>query len=589
MASNSNNSKTRLPIQEPAWWKEIFCYQIYPSSFKDSNGDGVGDLKGITAKVDYLKDLGVDMIWLCPLYKSPMVDMGYDISDYREIHAPFGTMQDWEELVAALKARGMKLIHDLVVNHTSDQHQWFQESKSSKDSPYRDYYIWRPGKTDTSGRRIPPNNWRSIWGNGSAWEYDETTDEYYLHLFSPQQPDLNFTSPALMEEIKDMMRFWLNKGISGFRLDAINFVSKPMDFPDAPIQDPSSEYQPAFSLFNHGPKIHEILQELQRDVLSKYDAFTVGEAAFTSPEQAVSYVRQDREDKEMQMIFHTEHVDLYGGFEEGPQEARDYVKLANVISKWQTYMLNHDSWQSVFLSNHDQPRPINNILQAKISQREEAAKLLCLFLCTQAGTLYCYQGEEVGMVNVPEDWPLEEYKDLVSQDYFRERQKELQAKTGEAHPDMTEVRKAINRKARDNARTPMPWDSSPKAGFTTGTPWMRVNEDNQVCNVADQQGKKDSILTFWKETVQLRKSTPTLIYGQFELNLDERYPTIISYTRELDDKRYLFIANFGGEAVAVNASTYGATPESTLVHHTLGSNEPGEGELVAYEARLYRL
>lgn len=408
-----------LPAQTKAWWKEVVCYQIYPSSFCDANGDGEGDLKGITSKLDYLKELGVDMVWLCPIYKSPMIDMGYDISDYQDIHPTYGTLKDWEELVAGLHSRGIKLIHDLVVNHTSDQHPWFQASKSSKDDPKRDYFIWRPAKIDEEGNRQPPNNWSGIWG-GSAWEWDEHTQEYYFHIFSKEQPDLNFEFKELREEVKNLMRFWLEKGIDGFRLDAINFISKRTDFPDAEIVDKNSKYQNAFHLFNHGPRVHEFLAELYADVLSKYDAFTVGESAGTSPEQAIDYVRQSREKKELQMIFHTDHIDLYGGFEIGPSPPLRTAEFRDIVARWQTFMMENDGWQSIYDSNHDQPRPVNNILRATSENRDKAAKLLALFQSTLVGTLFLYQGEEIGMMNVPESWPIEEYKDLVTQGYYKE-------------------------------------------------------------------------------------------------------------------------------------------------------------------------
>ncbi|CAD6584959.1 MAG: hypothetical protein CYPHOPRED_002897 [Cyphobasidiales sp. Tagirdzhanova-0007] len=437
----------------------------------------------------------------------------------------------------------MKIIHDLVINHTSDKHQWFVESQKSKTNSYRHWYIWRPPKYNAAGQPFPPNNWASIWG-GSAWEFSEQTGEYYLHLFSPQQPDLNFNCQAAVDAIKKMMRFWLDKGINGFRLDAINFISKDTYLRDAEVTDTTSIYQQAFDRFNHGPRVHEILQEFYADVLS------VGEAAFTSPQQAVQYVRQDRRDKELQMIFHTEHVDLYGGFEvitgmyseaevltpgmqEGPPEPRDYVKLAE-----------HDSWQSAFLSNHDQPRPINNILQADFAHRNEAAKLLCLFLCTQAGTLFIYQGEEIGMMNVPPDWPIHEYKDLVTQKYWQEQIARAGDVAGEPAASLSHVIAAINRKARDNARTPMPWNRMPKAGFTASTPWMRINEDNRYCNVADQQDRPNSIWTFWRDTLHLRKSTAALIYGTFELCLRPEQPQLIAYQRELEGEIWVFIANF---------------------------------------------
>ncbi|KZT55102.1 glycoside hydrolase family 13 protein [Calocera cornea HHB12733] len=543
-------------FHEPAWWKSTIVYQIYPASFKDSNGDGHGDLRGITSKLDYLKDLGVDMIWLCPIYKSPMADMGYDISDYQDINPTFGTLADWEELKNGLHSRGMKLIMDLVVNHTSDEHPWFIESRSSKTSPKRDWYFWRPARY-VDGVRKAPNNWRSIFG-GPAWEWDEATQEYYLHIFATEQPDLNWETPALRKAVQDMMDWWLQKGINGFRLDAINLISKQPGLPDAEITEPDEELQSAFSRYNHGPRVHEWLQELHANVLDKYDAFTVGETSATNPEQAMQYIRQDRNPKELQMIFNTDlyqHLDLFGPWDTGAPPPKDLPGFKRTISKWQTYMQENGGWNSIYLENHDHPRSLIRFMTEEPKYRELCSKALCVVLSTLSGTLFVYQGQEIGMINLPKEWGIEEYQDVATKNWYSEALEKRQKETGQKNPDMSGIMAGIHRKARDNSRLPMQWDTSPNGGFSTGKPWMRSSPDAQVCNVAQQTTDPDSVFHFWRKMLNLRKESPILVYGSFEdMELSGAERAVFAYIRKLEDKALFVAVNFTEQDVPLDLS-----------------------------------
>jgi glycosidase len=388
-----------------AWWKECSVYQVYPASFKDSTGSGTGDLKGIISEVDYLKNLGVDIVWLSPIFESPQIDMGYDISDYKKIDPPYGDISDVDVLKDKLHERGMKLVLDLVVNHTSDQHHWFKESRKSKDNPFRDWYIWKPPRYDAQGNRQPPNNWTGHF-QGSAWEYDEATDEYYLHLFCKEQPDLNWENTKVRDAVHDIMRFWLNRGCDGFRLDVINFISKDQSFPDSDrTVHPGAEY------YACGPRCHEFLQELGA-ILKEYDAFSVGEMPCVNDEQElIKAVRSDR--GELSMIFHFELMDLDHG-PQGKFSWRDWPlsELKTTATKWQRFMIDNDGWNALYLENHDQPRSVSRFAHDDPEHREASAKLIAIFLGFQSGTPFIYQGQEIGMTNVPKDWPMEEYKDI---------------------------------------------------------------------------------------------------------------------------------------------------------------------------------
>lgn len=511
---------------DKTFWKEAVVYQIYPRSFKDSNGDGIGDLRGIIEKLDYLKELGVDVIWLSPVYKSPNDDNGYDISDYRAIMDEFGTMADWEELRDGLHARGMKLMMDLVVNHSSDEHAWFVASRSSKDNPYRDYYFWRPGKED--GRE--PNNWVSFF-SGSAWQYDELTGEYYLHLFSRKQPDLNWENPKVRQEVYDMMRWWLERGVDGFRMDVINCISKAEGLPDAG----NERYAWGGEYFMDGPRVHEFLQEMNREVLSRYDIMTVGETPGVTLEEARKYTDPAR--KELNMVFQFEHMGVDSG-PEGKWDLRPWnlVELKRIMNKWQAG-LQGVGWNSLYLNNHDQPRMVSRFGDDG-QYRKESAKMLATMLHTMQGTPYIYQGEEIGMTNVR--FPsIDDYRDIETLNMYREQVTEL-------GKDATKVLESIHAKGRDNARTPMQWDDSPQAGFTTGEPWIKVNPNYTSINAKEAMADPDSIFHYYRKLIALRKQNEIVVYGDF-VPLMEDHERIYAYLRVLGAERWLILLNFFGE------------------------------------------
>jgi oligo-1,6-glucosidase len=555
------------------WWKAAVVYQIYPRSFKDSNGDGIGDIQGIISKLDYLKDLGVDVIWLSPVYKSPNDDNGYDISDYRDIMDEFGTMADWEELLAEIHKRGMKLIMDLVVNHTSDEHPWFIESRKSKDNPYRNYYIWRPGK---DGKE--PNNWESCF-SGSAWEYDETTGEYYLHLFSKKQPDLNWENPKLRQEVYDMMKFWLDKGIDGFRMDVINFISKVPDLPDAPNPE-GKKYVSGSQFFMNGPRIHEFLQEMNREVLSKYDVMTVGEMPGVTVEEAKLYTGEDR--NEVNMVFQFEHVDLDSGpngkWDLRPLKLKDLKKS---FTKWQKG-LEGVGWNSLYLNNHDQPRMVSRFGNDQ-EYRVESAKMLATFLHMLQGTPYIYQGEEIGMTNVRFD-SIDDYKDIETLNMYRE-------KVIENGEDPQKVMEAIYAKGRDNARTPFQWDDSENAGFTTGTPWIKVNPNYKEINAKQAVEDPNSIYHYYRKLIQLRKQYPIVVYGSYDIILPE-HEQIYAYTRTYKNEKLLVILNFSADQPIFELPkdiTF-KTKELLISNYDMNDEETIETfTLKPYEARVYLL
>ncbi len=508
---------------DQSWWKESVVYQIYPRSFKDSNGDGVGDLQGIVEKLDYLKELGVDIIWLSPVYKSPNDDNGYDVSDYQDIMDEFGTMADWEHLIQEMHDREMKLMMDLVVNHSSDEHHWFLEAKKSKDNPYRNYYIWRKGK---GGKE--PTNWESFF-SGSAWEYDETTDEYFLHLFSKKQPDLNWENAKLRKEVYDMMNWWIDKGVDGFRMDVINLISKA-GYQDARNME-GKKYASGAEYFFNGPKIHEYLQEMNKEVLSR-GVVTVGETPGVDVEQAKLYTGSDR--NELNMVFQFEHMDLDSGpggkWDLRPLKLKD---LRDNFTKWQKG-LEGEGWNSLYLNNHDQPRMVSRFGNDG-KYRVESAKMLATFLHTLQGTPYIYQGEEIGMTNV-KFASIEEYKDIETLNMYKEKVKEN-------NEDEAKVMESIYVKGRDNARTPVQWNASEHAGFTTGTPWIAVNPNYKEVNVEQAVADPHSIFHYYKKLIKLRKENEVIVYGAYDVLLDD-HEQIYAYTRTLRKEKLLVILNF---------------------------------------------
>lgn len=519
---------------EKAWWKESVVYQIYPRSFCDSNGDGIGDLNGITGKLDYLKELGIDVIWLSPVYQSPNDDNGYDISDYQAIMKEFGSMEDYDRMLAEAHKRGIKIMMDLVVNHTSDEHAWFVESRKDKENPYRDYYIWREGK---DGKE--PNNWGACFG-GPAWEYDEATDMYYLHLFSKKQPDLNWENEEVRDAVFDMMTWWCEKGIDGFRMDVISMISKAPGLPDGEVG--KSGYGGFGPYVQNGPRVHEFLQEMNRKVLSNYDLITVGECSGVTVEEAKKYAAADG--RELSMVFQFEHMDLDGGesFKWNDRKIK-LTELKQVLSKWQT-QLEGKAWNSLYWCNHDQPRMLSRIGNDSGEYREASAKMLATCLHMMQGTPYVYQGEELGMTNYPFR-SLDEFRDIESINAYHE----LTEKGVIGKEDMFRY---ISYKGRDNARTPVQWDDSDNAGFTTGTPWIPVNPNYMEINAKEQLGRKDSVFHYYKELIRLRKEHEIIVYGQYEL-LNPESEEVFAYKRSLNGQELLVICNFTEKEIAFEA------------------------------------
>ena len=507
------------------WWKEAVVYQIYPRSFMDSNGDGIGDIKGITSKLDYLKFLGIDVIWLSPIYSSPNDDNGYDISDYKNIMKEFGTMADFDEMLQEAHKRGIKIMMDLVVNHTSDEHIWFVESKKSLDNPYRDYYIWRKGKED--GKE--PNNWGSCFG-GSAWQYDETTDRYYLHLFSPKQPDLNWDNEKVRKEVFDMMTWWCEKGIDGFRMDVISMISKVPELPDA--ENVLGFYGDFSPYAIHGPNVHKYLKEMNEKVLSKYDLMTVGETAGVTVEQAKRYAGEDT--NELNMVFHFEHVEANGKYGKWTAAKTPMKDLKKILSKWQVE-LSGKAWNSLFWSNHDQPRAVSRFGDDSSEYRSLSAKMLATCLHMMQGTPYIYQGEEIGMTNYPFN-ALDQFRDIESINAYKEW-------VGSSTVDHDEMMSFLNFKSRDNARTPMQWDDSENAGFSAGVPWIAVNPNYKQINASKEIKDQESIFYYYKNLIELRKKHKIIIYGNYELLLPES-DEIFAYTREYKGEKLLVVCNF---------------------------------------------
>lgn len=540
---------------EKKWWQDSVIYQIYPRSFQDSNDDGIGDLRGIIKRLDYLEKLGIDAIWLSPVYQSPNDDNGYDISDYESILPEFGTMEDMEELIAEGKKRNIKFIMDLVVNHTSDEHPWFIEAKKSKENPYRDYYIWRD---PVDGKE--PNDLQSIF-SGSAWELDETTGQYYLHLFSKKQPDLNWENPAVQQEVWKLMNFWLEKGIGGFRMDVIDLVGK---IPDQKIT-------------GNGPRLHEYLKKMNQETFGKYDVMTVGETWGATPEIAKLYSNPDRQ--ELSMVFQFEHI----GLDEQPGKSKwdyqplDFIKLKRVLSKWQTE-LGNEGWNSLFWNNHDLPRIISRWGNDSPEYRELSGKMLATLLHLMKGTPYIYQGEEIGMINTPVS-SIEEIDDIESINMYQER-----IKQGYESKD---ILKSINRKGRDNARRPMQWDNSLNGGFTKGKPWLSLNESYPELNVEKALADPNSIFYYYQQLITLRKENPLVVWGDYKELLPDD-PHLFVYERSLANEKWLVMANFYNKS----ASYHGEIQE---IDKVVLSNYPNPQQnlvgmtLKPYEVIVFKL
>ncbi len=558
--------KERMTMNK-TWWKEAVAYQIYPRSFMDSNGDGIGDLQGIIAKLDYLKDLGIDVIWICPMYKSPNDDNGYDISDYQDIMDEFGTMEDFDALLDEVHKRDMKLIIDLVINHTSDEHPWFVESRSSKDNPKRDWYIWHDGKDGAE-----PNNWESIF-NGSAWEYDEVTGQYYLHLFSRKQPDLNWENKEVREVLYDTVNWWLDKGIDGFRVDAISHIKKEDGFKDMP-NPKELKYVPSFDKHMNVDGIQPLLEELKENTFSKYDIMTVGEANGVKIEDAELWVGEEQ--GKFNMVFQFEHLSLWDAEK---KKDLDVVGLKKVLTKWQKGLENK-GWNALYIENHDKPRIVSTWGDDKQYWRESATALGAMYFFMH-GTPFIYQGQEIGMTNV--QFPnIEDYDDVAIKNLYREKIAE-----GVSHQDMMEI---IWASCRDNSRTPMQWNDEVNAGFTTGTTWFGMNPNYKEINVEKQKNEENSIFNFYKKMIALKKEHDVLNYGTYDLLLEDD-PQIYAYTRTLNDEKIIVISNISKEEAVYNEDSFALERKRLL----LNNYEVAEHEQVnsitlkPYETRVYRI
>ncbi|EOA82408.1 hypothetical protein ACJQWK_04296 [Exserohilum turcicum] len=571
------------------WWKEATFYQIYPASFKDSNGDGWGDIPGILEKIEHIASLGVDVVWLSPMFDSPQVDMGYDVSDYEQVYQPYGTVEDVEKLIKACHENNMKIILDLVVNHTSNQHAWFKESRSSKDNPKRDWYFWQPARYDEQGNRQPPTNYRSYFAGGT-WTWDERTQEYYLHLYDKSQPDLNWENEDCRKAIyNSAMRFWLDKGIDGFRVDTVNKYSKVFPFSDAPITDPASAIQPAAQMWCNGPRIHEFLKEMNRDVLSHYRTYdglplvTVGELALcSSPASVLPYI--SAREKELDMVFQFDITHLGQG-PPGSDTKYDFTpweisEMKRIVEKWQCFIHGTDAWTTVFNENHDNGRSVSRFADDSPQWRDQSAKMLALWLIGQTGTLFLYQGQEIGMVNAPRHWDIaRDYKDVEAQNYWAEAVRLAQNGTDPSRKER--IKYGLQVMARDHARLPFQWDGSRNAGFTSGTPWMRVHDEYASINVEMQERDPESVLAFYKRVLGLRKvHKEVFVYGAFEM-LDLKAKETFSYRKRYEEKTAVVVLNFSTVQQQVGVDVGGMR----LLVSTDGKGD--EGLLGPLEGRIY--
>ena len=563
----ANNSNINSNIPDRAWWKEAVVYQIYPRSFKDSDGDGIGDLQGIISKLDYIKSLGIDIVWLNPVYASPNDDNGYDISDYQDIMKEFGTMEDFDNLLKGMHDRGLKLVMDLVVNHCSSEHEWFRQARSSRDNPYREYFHWWPAE-----KGKPAQRYSFFDVNNDAWKYDSLTDSYYLHYFSVKQPDLNWENPKVREEIFKMMRFWFDKGVDGFRMDVIPFISKDTTFPELP-----AEYNgDMIGYYANGPHLHEYLQEMNREVLSKYDIMTVAEGAGVTYREALDFVDPDRH--ELNMAYHFDGMNigyLPGQFKVMNPEGYSLVEFKKVYSLWDSVFA-EKGWGTIYLGNHDQPRMVTRWGNDSPEYRELSSKMLSTFLLTMGGTPYYYFGDELGMKNIKFDH-IEDYRDIESINMYQQ--------VLNNNGDTKAFIEAQKISARDNGRTPFQWDASPNAGFTAGIPWLKVNPDYTSVNVEAQENDPNSVLNYFRKLVGLRKQYLTLVYGKYEL-LDKDNPDVYSYRRSLNNESLLVMLNFR-DKISVANTDIDLSKAEILIHNYLG--EFDGKRLRPYEAIVYKL
>ena len=551
---------TNNSLQERSWWKEGIVYQIYPRSFKDTSGNGVGDLRGIIQKLDYIKSLGVTMVWLNPIYESPNDDNGYDISDYRAIMKEFGTMEDFDELLEGLHKRGMKFIMDVVVNHSSDEHEWFKQSRSSRDNPYRDYYHWWPAE-----KGKPNHRWSFFDENSDAWKYDEQTDAYYLHYFSQKQPDLNWENPKVRQEVYDIMKFWAEKGVDGFRLDAFQYVSKDITFPPFP-EGYDVDVPSVIEYHGMGPHIHSYLKEMNEQVLSKYDVFAVSEGVGSTLQDAHDLVDKDR--NELQMAYHFEATDMVTTLEKCT-----LAQFKESFTKWDKSFA-ENGWIAIYLSNHDQSRFINRYGSDKPAFKDYSAKLLNTFILSMRGTPYTYYGDELGMTNIGFT-KIEQYKDIAAINGYKKA-----ATDGE---DLDHYLKKLNLLSRDNGRTPMQWDDTNNAGFSSETPWLPVHENHTTVNVATQQNDHNSVLNHFRKMVALRKDNLLLVYGNYEI-IQEEHPTIYAYSRTLDDEQMIILLNFSELESSISLPNFDHNKEVLINNYNEFSIDENTITLKPYQA-----
>jgi trehalose-6-phosphate hydrolase len=555
------------------WWKNSVVYQIYPKSFNDTTGNGVGDIKGITQKLDYLKKLGIDVVWLTPIYKSPQRDNGYDISDYFNIHEEYGTMEDFDELLSEAHARGIKVIMDIVINHTSTENQWFIESRKSKDNEFRDFYIWKDGKSDGS----EPTNWQSKFG-GNAWQYDGETGQYYLHLFDVTQADLNWENDEVRKKLYDMMHFWLKKGVDGFRLDVINLISKDQDFPD---DDGSVAPGDGRKFYTDGPKVHDYMKEMNKEVFSQYDIMTVGEMSSTTIDNCIKYSNPERSELSMTFNFHHLKVDYPNG-EKWSVADFDFLKLKGILSTWQRKMHKGGGWNALFWCNHDQPRIVSRYGEDG-KYRNESAKMLATTIHMMQGTPYIYQGEEIGMTN-PKFTSIDEYRDVESINIFNILKEE-----GKSEEEILEI---LRHKSRDNSRTPVQWSSGKNSGFTSGTPWIPVAKNYKEINVDQALADEKSVFYHYQKLNSLRKEHSIIVHGDYQLILED-HPEIFAYVRNGDGEKLLVVNNFYGKdsefSLPEEVEVEGWSSEVLLSNYDDTANHCRDFTLRPYESIVFRL
>ena len=556
---------TNNSLQEKNWWKEGIVYQIYPRSYKDTSGNGVGDLRGIIQKLDYIKSLGITMVWLNPIYESPNDDNGYDISDYRAIMKEFGTMEDFDELLQGLHERGMKFIMDVVVNHSSDEHEWFQQSRSSRDNPFRDYYHWWPAE-----KGKPNHRWSFFDENSDAWKYDQQTDSYYLHYFSQKQPDLNWENPKVRQEVYDIMKFWAEKGVDGFRLDAFQYVSKDITFPPFP-EGYDVDVPSVIEYHGMGPHIHSYLKEMNEQVLSKYDVFAVSEGVGSTLQDAHDLVDKDR--NELQMAYHFEATDMVTTLEKCT-----LAQFKESFTKWDKSFA-ENGWIAIYLSNHDQSRFINRYGSDKPAFKDYSAKLLNTFILSMRGTPYTYYGDELGMTNIGFT-KIEQYKDIAAINGYKKA-----ATDGE---DLDHYLKKLNLLSRDNGRTPMQWDDTNNAGFSSETPWLPVHENHTTLNVANQQNDHNSVLNHFRKMVALRKDNLLLVYGEYEI-IQEEHPTIYAYSRTLDDEQMKILLNFSESESSISLPNFDHSKKVLINNYNEFSVDKNTITLKPYQAVVLKL